>query len=220
MSSPLEPYRGAWFDLSELVATANALLPHYLPEGEPHSGSSSRFKEQLNERLVRHYATLGLLGAPEKAGRENRYGYRHLVQILALRRLQAEGHNTRTIEGLLQGRSEEELTALLEGGTRLDVITGNPALDYLTHLKESSLLSPSERTVTLGIVSNSPSRGSPDRPGSPRDRSRRWIRSEVDDGLEFFLREDYRPPRSSREKQALLERIAAIIEESGRKRKP
>ncbi|AFZ67414.1 MerR family transcriptional regulator [Deinococcus peraridilitoris] len=223
MPSPLEPYREGAFDLAEFVRTANELLSHYLPEVETPSEGSSRFKEQLNERLVRHYATLGLLDAPEKAGRENRYTYTHLVQLLALRKLQAEGHNTRTIEGLLQGRSDAELTALLEGGTRMEVMTGNPALAYLTQLKDSSLLSQTMGTVTLGIApkrSASPSLfEAPDHSSTSRSRSRRWIRSEVDDGLEFFVREDYRPPKSRSEKQALLERITALIEEPSRKKK-
>ncbi|HZJ09143.1 MAG TPA: hypothetical protein VFD39_05570, partial [Trueperaceae bacterium] len=72
---------GAW-SLDEFVEHTNRLLPELLPKE-----SSKRAADPVNQRLVRHYATQGLLDEPLKEGREARYLYRHLLQLLVVRRL-------------------------------------------------------------------------------------------------------------------------------------
>jgi DNA-binding transcriptional MerR regulator len=44
-----------------------------------------------NERLVRHYVSVGVVDKPTREGRDALYGFRHLVQFVAARRLLAEG---------------------------------------------------------------------------------------------------------------------------------
>lgn len=44
-----------------------------------------------NERLLRHYVSVGVVDKPLREGRDAHYGFRHLLQYLAARRLLAEG---------------------------------------------------------------------------------------------------------------------------------
>ena len=121
---------GSWTGtLDDLAALANTLLPQYLPLDR-----SSRTGDEVNPRLIRHYTTQGLLDPPLKEGREARYTRHHLLQLLTLRRLMTDGHSAQALLSLLSDQSDAELEALLTGELRLQVQTGNPALDYLeTH---------------------------------------------------------------------------------------
>lgn len=97
--------------LPELVALANQLLPGFLPEDL----RDSRQREEVNPRLVRHLTTLGLLDEALRQGREARYTPLHLLQLLVVRRLMAEGYNTGATKKLIAGATEERLEALLQG---------------------------------------------------------------------------------------------------------
>lgn len=44
-----------------------------------------------NERLLRHYVSIGVVDKPSREGRDALYGFRHLMQFVAARRLLAEG---------------------------------------------------------------------------------------------------------------------------------
>ena len=44
-----------------------------------------------NERLLRHYVSMGVVDKPSREGRDALYGFRHLVQFVAARRLLTEG---------------------------------------------------------------------------------------------------------------------------------
>jgi DNA-binding transcriptional MerR regulator len=45
-----------------------------------------------NERLLRHYVSMGVVDKPSREGRDALYGFRHLLQFVAARRLLAEGY--------------------------------------------------------------------------------------------------------------------------------
>ena len=71
--------------LDELVDIANSFVELVAPE-QP----SDRVAERLNERTLRYYITKGLVDRPiGKEGTAALYSYRHLLLILALKRLQA-----------------------------------------------------------------------------------------------------------------------------------
>jgi DNA-binding transcriptional MerR regulator len=67
-------------------------------------------------RTVRYYATLGLIDRPLVQGREARYRERHVLQLLAIKVLQAHGLRLGEIQRRLYARSDAELTALVEAG--------------------------------------------------------------------------------------------------------
>lgn len=187
-------HRGAEWDLEGLVREANARLPRYLPQ-DP---GSLRVREAVTARLVRHYTGLGMLDEPSRVGREARYSARHLLQLLLVRRLMAEGHGASALGDLARRKSDAELLAMLEGGVAL---TANPpasALSYLSGLREQyRMASPTPLFEAL----------TPD----PTPELR-WHRLEVAPGLELHVREDFRFPKTPGEGDALMQRLRQRLE--------
>jgi DNA-binding transcriptional MerR regulator len=64
-------------------------------------------------RTVRYYTTLGLVDRPRIVDREARYGPRHVLQLAAVKRLQADGARLAEVQARLYGRSDAELRSLL-----------------------------------------------------------------------------------------------------------
>ncbi len=93
-------------------------------------------------RLVRHYASLGLLDENVREGREARYGFRHLLQLLLVRRLLTEGYPAAVIAKLIAGKGDAELRALLQGGASVSATPANPALDFLARVRRRAVLPP------------------------------------------------------------------------------
>jgi DNA-binding transcriptional MerR regulator len=76
-------------------------------------GESRRVRWSPNPRLIRYYTTLGLLDPPaEMRGRTAYYGPRHLLQLVAVKRLQLEGRTLGKIQHLLAGLPDAELEKL------------------------------------------------------------------------------------------------------------
>jgi DNA-binding transcriptional MerR regulator len=68
-----------------------------------------------NERSIRYYTTLGLLDRPlEIRGRTALYGPRHLMQLVAIKRLQARGHSLAEVQAMLSGASHRKLVRIAD----------------------------------------------------------------------------------------------------------
>jgi DNA-binding transcriptional MerR regulator len=187
---------GSWAGtLDELATLANTLLPQYLPLDR-----SSRTQDEVNPRLIRHYTTQGLLDPPLKEGREARYTRHHLLQLLALRRLMTDGHSAQALLSLLSDQSDPELEALLTGELRLQVQTGNPALDYLETLRTKSSSTPS-------MV-----RMAPPSPGTTSPPASRYTRLVLAPGLELHVSRDARLPKTPAEQDTLARQLVAALE--------
>ena len=66
-----------------------------------------------DRRTIRYYTTLGLLDGPARMrGRTALYGHRHLLQVVAIKRLQARGLALATIQEELAGLSDAGLARL------------------------------------------------------------------------------------------------------------
>lgn len=96
--------------LEELASRSQTVLDQLgLDEGE-----SRRVRWEPNVRLLRYYTTLGLLDRAERMeGRTAYYGPRHLLQLLAVKRLQQEGRTLQEIQQELLGLSNEQLQEML-----------------------------------------------------------------------------------------------------------
>lgn len=132
--------------LPELVDVANELLPALLPKD-----AAGRVAEDVNPRLVRHYTTLGLLPEPRKEGREARYLYEHLLRLLVVRRLLAEGYSSQALGQLLTGLDDSTLVNVLDGGVELRLVPAKPAepterLAFLERVRRSAGLPPAAET--------------------------------------------------------------------------
>ena len=90
-------------ELSERAHTALALRPS--------TQASARVRAVPDRRTIRYYTTLGLLDRPaEMRGRTALYAERHLLQLLAIKRLQADGLSLAAVQ--------ERLGGLDDGGLR------------------------------------------------------------------------------------------------------
>ena len=180
------------WSLDEFVEVVNELLPQFLPFQKSHT----RVREEITPRLVRHYTTQGMVDEPLKEGRYATYIYRHLLQMLVVRRLLAEGYGASAINDLAISKSNSELESLLQGGIQLTITTANPALDFLQQIQQRSsmpkppLSAPSPPPVAKSQV-----------------KSSNWTRIEIIPGLEIHLREDFVYPKTPQEQQNLIETI-------------
>ena len=204
------------FDLDGFVAAANALLPQFLPD----DGVDARSKGEVNVRLVRHLATLGLLDEAGREGREARYELRHLLQLLVVRRLMAEGHTTSAIKKLTANVENEQLRALLRGQTRAvlqsnnyessnavapgvadDAATSNAALDFLRNIRQRA----APETIEPALAS--PSQALPTH----------WTRIEIAPGLELHRSDDYAAPATPHERELLRARIENALKNKAKR---
>jgi DNA-binding transcriptional MerR regulator len=98
---------GTWTigELAELAAGALTADPlHQL---------SGRVRELPNDRLIRWYATVGLVDPPlSRTGRIARYGRRHLLQLVAVKRRQAQGLSLTEIQAELLGAPDSYLESV------------------------------------------------------------------------------------------------------------
>lgn len=90
----LRAYRAlAPWGLRDLTALAGAML-----DASGVFPLSASARPRPTERTVRFYVTRGLVNPPEGRGTAAVYGYRHLLQVLAIKLRQMEGATLETIE--------------------------------------------------------------------------------------------------------------------------
>src|SRR5215471_2266633 len=98
----------------ELADQAANLIDQLVPRQE--RGSVS---EVPDERMVRYYASEGLISSPEgRQGSAAVYGYTHLLQLLAVKKLQADHLSIKNIRELVEGKTERDLEQILEVGSQ------------------------------------------------------------------------------------------------------
>lgn len=96
----------AEWTLDELVARVSVALGAADYPGAP----NGRVREVPDRRAVRWYTTIGLLDRPSgMRGRTAVYGPRHLAQIVAIKRLQAQGRSLAEIQAELVGVADPVL---------------------------------------------------------------------------------------------------------------
>lgn len=92
-------------ELTERVAEALAADAVRAPNG--------RVRDLPDARAIRWYATIGLVDRPLQApGRLARYGPRHLLQLVALKRRQAQGRTLAQIQAELAGATDDKLRGI------------------------------------------------------------------------------------------------------------
>ena len=207
----LEQISEEW-SLEEFVDIANQLLPNYLPD----SKGNTKVKEEINARLVRHYTSQNLIDEPTKKNRYAVYTYRHLLQLLLVRRLLSDGIGTVAINDLVTRKSNEELKSLLTGGISINLTTAhpnlttnsNPALDFLENIGRGRKPD-QEKTpdIILNRSRQSISRYEVQITSQGVVSQTEWIRIEVLDGLEINLRSDFVYPNSLMEQESLTNHI-------------
>jgi DNA-binding transcriptional MerR regulator len=90
-------------ELAERASTALA----------PTARLNGRVRDVPNERLIRWYSTIGLLDPPSaRRGRIALYGRRHLLQLIAVKRRQADGRTIAEIQAELTGAADQILESI------------------------------------------------------------------------------------------------------------
>jgi hypothetical protein len=95
----------ASWTLDELVRRVAVGLADPAYPGAP----NGRVREVPDRRAVRWYTTTGLVDRPTMQGRTALYGTRQLLQIVAVKRRQAEGRSLAEIQAELAGATDETL---------------------------------------------------------------------------------------------------------------
>ncbi len=82
--------------------------------GDDYGGQrNGRVRELPNGRAIRWYTTIGLVDRPVATrGRTALYGMRHVLQLAAIKRLQARGKTLAEIQEALVGATDEQLVAV------------------------------------------------------------------------------------------------------------
>ncbi|WP_104992444.1 MerR family transcriptional regulator [Deinococcus sp. NW-56] len=195
--------------IEALVEEANLWLARLLP-----ADRASRPKDEVNPRLVRHYTTQGLLPAPRREGRDARYGRLHLVALLALRRLMADGLSGRALTAALGGQDEAGLEQLaLEGIVAADVGPSsdddNEALRYLRQLSVMEVSSPARVSRLSAPV---PAHAAlPDFLLGSQRKVSQTTRVVVRPDLELQIGQDFGWPETESEWRALLKELGATL---------
>src|SRR4030095_9268978 len=94
--------------IKELASRAGAALSNQAVQ------PSARVRDVPDERLIRWYATMGLLDPPRRQGRAAWYGPRHLLQLVAIKRRQAAGRSLADIQAELLGATDEMLLSIAD----------------------------------------------------------------------------------------------------------
>ena len=147
-----------------------------------------------DERTIRYYMAEGLVQTPEeRQGTASVFGYLNLLQLLTVKKLQAEHLPIRKIRELVAGKSEQELETLLGIGSTAKKSRDTEAKRYL-----ESLLAPAAAAAAA-----EPLKEAAAPPPAQTDQSHSWQRVEIEPGLELHIRSDYSPPTSARARSLL-----------------
>jgi DNA-binding transcriptional MerR regulator len=96
--------------IGELAATAAAAVA-----AADVRGANRRVTDLPDERTIRWYSTIGLLDRPNGSrGRTALYGQRHVLQLVAIKRRQAEGRTLAQIQAELIGATDRTLRRIAD----------------------------------------------------------------------------------------------------------
>ncbi len=148
-----------------------------------------------DERTIRYYMAEGLVQTPEeRQGTASVFGYLNLLQLLTVKKLQAEHLPIRKIRELVAGKNELELEMML--GVRGASGKKTEAKRYLETLLGSAPSQPPKEPVAA----------SPTPPPQAAAAPHSWQRVEIEPGLELHVRSDYAPPPTTARTRSLLEK--------------
>jgi DNA-binding transcriptional MerR regulator len=208
-----------------LISTLGEILPGIVGIQERH-----KVTDVPTLRTLRFYVAQGLLDKPlSYEHRTALYGYRHLLQVVVIKCLQANHIPIRKIREVLQGLSNEDLERLVNlptGADRVEsALTDAPNIqsqflpETPDHLRQGSgLASPLLRGILQSRFSSRSVR--PESPMVAMESKPRfveppaipnsWRHLEVEPGVEIHLRADFRL-KSGSQLEVLLIRIKHLL---------
>lgn len=207
MKHPVEGERGKrYVGLPEFARAVEGLLSQL--GIEQNRGTVSLVPD---ERTIRYYLSEGLIQpAEEKQGTASVFIYRHLLQLVAVKKLQAEHLPIRKIRELVSGKDDQQLESLLG-------VTSAPrkksdeteAKRYLESLLTPSM-SLSSPPKLFAAAARKMQSSAPPAPAQV-DQKASWQRVEIEPGLELHIRSDYALPATGTRTKNLLDRIVSKL---------
>jgi DNA-binding transcriptional MerR regulator len=203
MSDPLLTLREyaklAPWNIRDLAALAGAVL-----DASGITPINAAAQSRPSDRTIRFYVAKQLMSAPEGRGTAATYGYRHLLQLFAIKLRQMEGA---TLSGIAKELAESAGDVLEK---RVASALGNlPSLDQLS-------LQP--RVAPRGRVRRAFPQWTPDdrgrrgAAGPPREApAGSWYRIALADGVELEVRSDHPAARSEQLRQHLGDAVARAV---------
>lgn len=158
----LDPWRSRELPLPALAAAVNTVGAPLLAGVQ-----DGRVAREVDERTLRYLQSLGLLDRPLRYdGRTAIYGFRHLLQALCVRALQARGYSLAQAQAALTGATDGELE-----GAAIEALAGAPP---------RAVQSPAPlRPVMVGEGASAPLLLADAPPPAPRA----WIAAEIAPGV-------------------------------------
>jgi DNA-binding transcriptional MerR regulator len=208
MKHPVEHERGKKFvGLPEFAAVCERVMSEL--DLEQVRGTVTSVPD---ERTIRYYLAEGLIqSSEERQGTASVFGYLNVLQLVAVKKLQAEHLPIRKIRELVDGKNEQELETLLGVGAQ----SGKRPNDSEAKRYLESLLAPSmSRLPGSNTRPRSASMSAADQsavPASAPEQTGAWQRLEIEPGLELHIRSDYTPPTTSARTRSLTDRIRSAM---------
>jgi DNA-binding transcriptional MerR regulator len=211
----LKAFRGREdFTIDELVAVTRDLIRET-------AISQVRWKvsEYPDVRTIRYYMTTGLLPKPATyEGTAARFGYKHLLILLAIKTLQANYLPLQKIKEIIGSKAEPELETLVRDGLsgaqqgwRSETYENLSHESRPTGGRSRQNIAPGKGADGPGDSLEQPKLMLPTYEG-PQREGLTWERLEIESGLELQVRSDFRTPRGSSGINALLSKIRAVLE--------
>jgi DNA-binding transcriptional MerR regulator len=199
--------RGKYVGVAGLAEEAARILAE---SGAARQGRGT-VTELPDERTVRYYLAEGLIPpAEEKQGTASVFEFRHLLQLLVVKKLQADGLPIRAIRELVTGKTERQLGRLLgaEQGQSPGAPRSGPGGEALSYLESLLRKGPSAPLPSApppqAAQAPPPSSFSGPPLASPRET---WARVELEPGLEVHVSDAYRAPQG----EGALRRLSQIF---------
>ena len=147
--------------LDELVERVRRALAAEYP-GAP----NGRVRDLPDRRAIRWYTTTGLVDRPlGMRGRTALYGSRHLLQLVALKRRQAEGRTLAEIQAELAGAADDALAGVARVPADLLVMYDGPQPDPATRGRFWAAAPPAAATAVAATAAPAASRSAPESVG-------------------------------------------------------
>jgi len=179
-------------------------------------------EDTIKERLLRHYVSEGLLSAPAKEGQQNVFGFQHLMELLAVRKLQSERALTLIgMQNLAAGKDTEYLYHILTRGARLDVSPADePEAKPGAKGNAEALSAIREIELATRRRQRPETRPAEHLPGLLADGSLQWKAHHLlAPGLELVISDDFQMPIKREEERQLMDDFRACLREQ-RLRRP
>ncbi|OGT96416.1 MAG: hypothetical protein A3I79_03620 [Gemmatimonadetes bacterium RIFCSPLOWO2_02_FULL_71_11] len=162
-----------------------------------------------SDRTIRFYVTRHLMSPPDGRGTAATYGYRHLLQLLAIKLRQMEGATLTAITRELAEAPGDVLEKRV--ASALGSIPAPEQLEF------HSRAAPRGRVARVFANRRARAESPPERRGGDEPAALEpgaWYRMGIGDGAEIVLRYDHPAARTAQLRQHVADAVARVLRES------